>query len=107
VLPALTQSSGVSAQIGSKVYRLDWVSLLPAPTQLPPNVTFEPRWAAGDYQRVPELAAELERSGVDVILALGSRMARISQNVVKRARSSCTHAMPSTTLRDWRGKTAT
>jgi putative tryptophan/tyrosine transport system substrate-binding protein len=104
VLPALTQSPGVSAQTGSKVYRLGWVSLFPAPTQpdFPEirslkarlaergyvegkNVTFELRWAGGDYQRVPELAAELERSGVDVIVALGSRVARISQNVVRRA----------------------
>ena len=106
LLPALTQSPGVSAQTGSKVYRLGWVSLFPAPTQLLPefpelrslkarlaergyvegkNVTFELRWADGDYRRVPELAAELERSGVDVILALGSRVARISQNVVRRA----------------------
>jgi len=102
VLAALTQSPGVSAQTGSKVYRLGWVALDPAPTQLPPyfealkarlaergyvegkNVTFEPRWAGGDYQRVPELAAELERSGVDVIFAPGSKNARISQNVVKR-----------------------
>ena len=71
MLAALTQSPGVSAQIGSKVYRLGWVSLFPAPTKLPPevqvlkarlaergyvegkNVTFELRWAGGDYQRVP------------------------------------------------------
>ena len=98
VLPALTQSPGVSAQTGSKVYRLGWVSLFPAPPQpdFPEirslkarlaergyvegkNVTFELRWAGGDYQRVPELAAELERSGVDVIVALGSRVARISR----------------------------
>jgi ABC-type uncharacterized transport system substrate-binding protein len=102
VLAALTQPPGVSAQTGSKVYRIGWVALDPAPTQLPPyfealkarlaergyvegkNVTFEPRWAGGDYQRVPELAAELERSGVDVIFAPGSKNARISQNVVKR-----------------------
>jgi len=85
---------------GAQVYRLGWVSLFPAPTQLLPefpelrslkarlaergyvegkNVTFELRWADGDYRRVPELAAELERSGVDVILALGSRVARISR----------------------------
>jgi putative tryptophan/tyrosine transport system substrate-binding protein len=102
VLAALTQPPGVSAQTGSKVYRLGWVSLFPAPTQLYPdfealkarlaergyvegkNVTFEPRWAAGDYQRVPALLAELERSGVDVIFALGTRNARISQDLVKR-----------------------
>ena len=88
VLAALTQSPGVSAQKGSKMYRLGWVSLQPAPTQLLPvyavlkaqlaergyverkNITFEPQWADGDYKRLPELFAELERIGVDVILAL-------------------------------------
>jgi putative ABC transport system substrate-binding protein len=102
VLVALTQSPGVSAQKGSKMYRFGWVSVSTAPTQLPPtyralkarlaergyvegkNVTFEPRWAGGDYQRVPELAAELERSGVDVIFAPGSRSARLVQHVIKR-----------------------
>jgi putative tryptophan/tyrosine transport system substrate-binding protein len=104
VLAALTQSPGVSAQKGSKMYRLGWVSLQPAPTQLPSisayavlkaqlaergyvegkNVTFEPRWADGDYKRLPELLAELERIGVDVIFAPGTRNARISQDLVKR-----------------------
>jgi putative ABC transport system substrate-binding protein len=102
VLAALTQPPGVSAQTGSKVYRLGWVSLFPAPTQLYPdfealkarlaergyvegkNVTFEPRWAAGDYQRVPALLAELERSGVDLIFTPGTKNARISQELVKR-----------------------
>jgi putative tryptophan/tyrosine transport system substrate-binding protein len=102
LLAALTQPPDVSGQTGSKVYRLGWVGLDPAPTQLPPhfealkarlaergyvegkNVTFEPRWAAGDYKRVPELAAELERSGVDVIFVPGSRSARLVQNVIKR-----------------------
>ena len=102
LLAALTQPPDVSGQTGSKVYRLGWVGLDPAPAQLPPhfealkarlaergyvegkNVTFEPRWAAGDYKRVPELAAELERSGVDVIFVPGSRSARLVQNVIKR-----------------------
>jgi hypothetical protein len=86
------------------MYRLGWVSLQPAPTQLPSisayavlkaqlaergyvegkNVTFEPRWADGDYKRLPELLAELERIGVDVIFAPGTRNARISQDLVKR-----------------------
>jgi len=102
LLAGLTQAPGASAQKGSKMYRLGWVSLITAPTQSSPtyealkarlaergyaegkNVTFEPRWADGDYQRVPELLAELERTGVDVIFAPGSRNARISQNIVKR-----------------------
>jgi ABC-type uncharacterized transport system substrate-binding protein len=103
VLAALTQSPGVSAQKGSKMHRLGWVSLQPTPTQLPSihaytvlkaqlaergyvegkNVTFEPRWADGDYKRVPELLAELERVGVDVIFAPGTKNARISQDLVK------------------------
>jgi hypothetical protein len=35
MLAALTQSPGVSAQKGSKVYRLGFVSLQPPPTQSP------------------------------------------------------------------------
>src|SRR5215475_11810365 len=101
MLAALTQSPRVSAQT-SRVYRLGWVDLAPAPTQLPPpwealkarlaergyvagkNLMFEPRWADGDYQRIPALLAELERSGVDVIFAVGTKNARISQDHVKR-----------------------
>jgi putative tryptophan/tyrosine transport system substrate-binding protein len=101
VLAAFTQSPGVSAQT-SKVYRLGWVDLGRASTQLPPpyealkarlaergyvegkNLVFEPRWADGDYERVPALLAELERSGVDVIFAPGTKNARLSQELVKR-----------------------
>jgi putative tryptophan/tyrosine transport system substrate-binding protein len=101
VLALLMQPPDVPAQKGNKMYRFGWVSVSTAPTQLPPayaalkarlaehgyvegkNVTFEPRWGGGEYQRVPELAAELERSGVDVIFAPGSRNARIIQKVVK------------------------
>jgi putative ABC transport system substrate-binding protein len=36
------------------------------------NVTIEYRWAAGRYDRLPELAAELVRGRVDVIFASGS-----------------------------------
>jgi putative tryptophan/tyrosine transport system substrate-binding protein len=102
LLVQLTQVSGLWAQTGSKVYRLGWVSFLAPPAQLPPtyvairdrlaergyvegkNVIFEPRWAAGSFDRVPELFAELDRLGVDAIYAPGSTMARISQSVVKR-----------------------
>jgi putative ABC transport system substrate-binding protein len=102
---ALMPFASVSAQTGGKVYRLGWVSFLPAPAQLSPlpptyevikarlaergyvegkNLAFEPRWADGSFERVPTLLADLERSGVDVIYAPGSQMARISQNHVKR-----------------------
>jgi putative ABC transport system substrate-binding protein len=106
LLIALAQSPDVSAQKGSKVYRIGSVSLQPPPTQSPSagsaffgalkarlaergyvegkNVTFEPRWADGDYQRVPGFLAELERSGVDVIYTPGSKLARIGQSLVKK-----------------------
>jgi putative ABC transport system substrate-binding protein len=102
LLIALTQSPGASAQNGSKVYRVGLVALNPPPMEGGPsweafkarlaeqgyfegkNVTFEPRWAGADYQRVPALLADLERSGVDVIFAPGSKMARISQSHVKK-----------------------
>ena len=48
------------------------------------NIVFEQRWANADYRRMPELLADLERAGVDVIFAPGSKMARISQSLVKR-----------------------
>ena len=43
----------------------------------------EERWAGGEYQRVPHLAAELVRSGVDVIFTSGTKTARIVQEAVK------------------------
>ena len=102
VLGVLTQAGEVAAQAGNKVYRVGWVALGSASPQLNPswqafkarlaergyvegrNVTFEPRWAGDDYQRVPALISELERSGVDVIFAPGSKMARLSQSVVRK-----------------------
>jgi putative ABC transport system substrate-binding protein len=106
LLTLLTPSAEVWAQQTGKVYRLGWVEVGQAPTQLSPqlppfyealkarlaergyvegkNLMFEPRWVDGDYQRVPALLAELERSGVDVIFARGTKNARISQELVKR-----------------------
>src|SRR5215813_2232290 len=36
------------------------------------NITIEYRWAQGHYERLPELAAELVRSNVDLILTHGT-----------------------------------
>src|SRR5262245_33043397 len=98
---ALSQSSDVSAQRATKVYRFGWVAVFPPPTELPPpfqtmkarlaergyvegrNITFEERWADGDYRRIPELVADLERNGVDVIFTAGSRNARMVRELVK------------------------
>ena len=89
LLAALTQSPSVLAQTGSKVYRIGTVFL--GPPQLGPgwvafkarlaergyaegkNTTFDHRWA-NDYQGVPELLADLERSGVDAIYVLMRRL---------------------------------
>jgi putative ABC transport system substrate-binding protein len=99
---ALTQTPSVSAQKSSKGYRFGWVAVFAPPTELPPpfkalkarlaelgyvegkNITFEGKWADGDYQRVPQLVAELERSGVDVIFAPGSKNARMVRDLVKK-----------------------
>ncbi|HEY3116679.1 MAG TPA: ABC transporter substrate binding protein [Chloroflexota bacterium] len=48
------------------------------------NVTFEPRWAQGDLDRVPKLAAELVGLKVDVIVT-GGQVAAIA---AKRATST-------------------
>jgi putative ABC transport system substrate-binding protein len=33
------------------------------------NITIEPRWAEGRFERLPDLAAELVRLKVDIIVA--------------------------------------
>jgi hypothetical protein len=88
ILAALVLAPAVPAQKSEKVYRFGWVALFPPPEKLPPafealkarlaergyiegkNIMFEGRWANNDYQRVPELLADLERNGVDVIFPL-------------------------------------
>jgi putative tryptophan/tyrosine transport system substrate-binding protein len=45
-----------------------------------PHVTIEYRWAEGQRERLPDLAADLVRSKVDVILALGPASARAAKN---------------------------
>jgi putative ABC transport system substrate-binding protein len=102
LVAALTQAPHVSAQKGSRAYRFGWVAVFPPPAELPPpfkalkarlaergyvegkNITFEGKWANGDYQRVPQLVAELERSGVDVIFTPGSKNARLVRELVKK-----------------------
>jgi putative ABC transport system substrate-binding protein len=101
IVAAPTLCADAWAQNPNKVYRVGYVSLQPPPTSLPAwfislkqglaergyvegkNIVFEPRWASGEYQRVPLLVAELERSRVDVIFAGGTKNARIVQELVK------------------------
>jgi len=47
------------------------------------NITFEYRWAEGNRERLPELAAELVRSRVDVIVALGPASARAAKSATR------------------------
>jgi putative tryptophan/tyrosine transport system substrate-binding protein len=102
VFAALKQPPDVSGQTRGKVYRLGWGAVHPQPTNPWPvferfrarladrgyvegkNLTFDMRWAGGDYARIPQLVAELERNGVDVIFPIGSRAARITQELVKK-----------------------
>jgi putative tryptophan/tyrosine transport system substrate-binding protein len=51
------------------------------------NVVIEYRWARGEYNRLPELAAELVRSRVDVIVATGG-------TVSGRAAAAATNKIP-------------
>ena len=44
------------------------------------NLTIEHRWGEGERERLPELAADLVRSRVDVILALGPASARAAKS---------------------------
>ena len=76
------------AQPASKVWRVGFLNALARPANgLPPpalrnaltalgytegkNVTYEGRWAEGNVPRLPELAAELVKSRVDIIVVIG------------------------------------
>ncbi len=48
------------------------------------NIAFEPRWAEGRYDRLPDLAAELVRLKVDVIVASISQAARAAKQATAR-----------------------
>jgi putative ABC transport system substrate-binding protein len=102
IVALLMLPPGVSAQPSSKIYKVGWVTIFPPPTKLPlafemmktrlaergyvegKNVTFEARWANADYSKIPQFVAELERSGVDVLSAPGSRNARMTQELAKK-----------------------
>jgi putative tryptophan/tyrosine transport system substrate-binding protein len=47
------------------------------------NLTIEPRYAEGKLDRLPDLATELVRSNVDVIVVGGSTATRASKNATK------------------------
>ena len=47
------------------------------------NVAIEYRWADGDYNRLPALAAEIVRLKADVIVVSGSAVARAAQQLTK------------------------
>ena len=86
------------AQQQPKVWRVGFLSGGPrSPDGLPPaalrksleefgyvqgrNLQYEGRWAQGNSARVPELAAELVQSHVDVIVTLGWPAAQAAKNV--------------------------
>jgi len=51
------------------------------------NVTIEYRWAESDYARLPALAAELVRRGVDLILTHGTPGGRAARRRRRPSRS--------------------
>jgi len=58
------------------------------------NVVYEERWAEGHAERLPDLAAELVRSNVDVIVAVGTAQAMVA----KRTTASILIVVVSATL---------
>jgi putative ABC transport system substrate-binding protein len=94
VLPALALPFGAEAQPAGKVYRiglLETGALRPRPWAAfqerirelgyveGRTVVFEPRWADGQLDRLPTLAAELLRLKVDVIVTAGSQAAQVAK----------------------------
>ncbi len=89
VLGALAASLAVEAQPAGKVYRIGFLGAA-SPSQYAgqmaglrlglrdlgyvegKNIRIEYRWAEGSYERLPELAAELVRLNVDVIITHGT-----------------------------------
>ncbi|MGH7331967.1 MAG: ABC transporter substrate binding protein, partial [Candidatus Rokuibacteriota bacterium] len=82
----LTDHGPARAQPAGKAFRVGFLTLNPARTENPSwdallhklrelgyvegrNLVFEGRWAEGDPARLPGLAADLVRTGVDVIVA--------------------------------------
>jgi putative tryptophan/tyrosine transport system substrate-binding protein len=98
---AFSLPADVSGQKSTRSYRLAWVHVAPAPSQRPvflekfrarlaergyvegKNLVIEERWAGNEYGRVPTLAMELARSGVDVIFTARSRTARLVSEAVR------------------------
>jgi putative tryptophan/tyrosine transport system substrate-binding protein len=52
------------------------------------NIAIEYRWAEGKYERLPELAAELVRLRVEVILAVSNAAVHAAKSVTRRSPSS-------------------
>jgi putative ABC transport system substrate-binding protein len=88
-LVILTASLSAAAQQGTKVHRIGWLGAGPPPPEPNPwleafrqglrelgyvegqNITIEERYAAGQPERLPALAAELVEFPVDVLVAAG------------------------------------
>ena len=47
------------------------------------NITLEPRWAEGKYDRYPSLAADLVKSNVAVIVTVGGRASQVAQQATR------------------------
>ena len=100
-LAVLAAPIAAEAQPTGKVYRIGWLSQGAFPAALVdrsdlcikgfvdglrelgyregPNLLIEPRTAEGRPERLPELAAELVRLGVDAIVTVGNRAARAAR----------------------------
>ena len=100
-LALLAAPIAAEAQPTGKVYRIGWLSQGAFPAALVdrsdlcikgfvdglrelgyregPNLLIEPRTAEGRPERLPELAAELVRLGVDAIVTVGNRAARAAK----------------------------